>query len=60
MEDWIQILVSFVNNDAHFNYGTKKIEEIKMATPHGTIEVKQDERWHELLRIGEVFAGNAS
>ena len=58
MEDWIQILVAFVNDDRGFEFGAKTIEEMKVATPSGTIEVQQDGRWDELIKIGDVFAGN--
>lgn len=58
MEEWIQILVAFVKDDRDFEFGTKTIEEMKVATPTGTIEVQQDDRWDELVRIGDIFSGN--
>lgn len=57
MEDWIQILVAFVNDDPTFDFGTRRMEEMKVATPNGTIEVRSDDRWDELVRIGDIFAG---
>lgn len=60
MEDWIQILVAFVNNDGSYDFGTQKMEEMKIATPSGTIEVQNDERWDELVRIGDIFAGKVA
>ncbi|KAL4792477.1 Alpha/Beta hydrolase protein [Aspergillus venezuelensis] len=56
MEDWIKNLVAFVNDDKEFGFGTRSIEEIKVVTPEGGIEVRKDERWEELLAVGEVFA----
>lgn len=57
MEDWIQILVAFVNDDSNYNFGTKLIEEMKVMTPEGAIEVRPDERWSELVNLGIIFAG---
>ncbi|KAL4862597.1 hypothetical protein BDV12DRAFT_178567 [Aspergillus spectabilis] len=56
MEAWIRNLVAFVNDEEAFEFETKKIEEMKIVTPKGTIEVQEDERLHELLEIGETFA----
>ena len=56
MEDWIQNLVAFVNDDAEFEFGTRRIEEMKVVSPEGRIEVVVDERWEELLKIGQMFA----
>lgn len=58
MEEWIQILVAFVNDDRSYDFGTTSVEEMKVATSQGTIEVQQDGRWQELLKLGDVFAGN--
>lgn len=57
MTDWIRILVAFVNNDETCEYGTKAVQEIKVITPEGTIEVQKDQRWDELVRIGDIFSG---
>ncbi|RDW93370.1 Carboxylic ester hydrolase [Aspergillus mulundensis] len=56
MEDWIENLVAFVNDKQEFEFGTKTAQEMKVVTPEGRIEVRSDERWEELLRIGEMFA----
>ncbi|OIW34821.1 alpha/beta-hydrolase [Coniochaeta ligniaria NRRL 30616] len=58
MEEWIQILVAFVNDDRSYDLGTTSVEEMKLATPQGTIEVQRDGRWQGLLGLGDVFAGN--
>ncbi|KAK1635554.1 Alpha/Beta hydrolase protein [Colletotrichum phormii] len=57
MEDWIQILVNFVNDTEAYEYGTKSVEEMKVLTPEATIEVRPDERWNELVKLGNIFAG---
>ncbi|KAF9883410.1 hypothetical protein FE257_003493 [Aspergillus nanangensis] len=57
MEDWIRILVAFVNNDESYQYGTQTVQEMKVITPAGSIEIQEDERWDELLRIGQIFSG---
>lgn len=57
MKDWIKILVAFVNNDTEYDFGTKAVQELKIATPEGTIEVQPDLRWDRLIAIGKVFAG---
>ena len=58
MKDWIQILVAFVNNDESYDYGTNTVQEIKVATPQGRIEIQLDERWDELTKIGEILSGD--
>lgn len=57
MADWIRILVAFVNNDETYEYGSKTVQEMKVITPEGTIEVQKDQRWDELVRIGNIFSG---
>jgi uncharacterized protein YaiE (UPF0345 family) len=57
MKDWIGILVAFVNDDGAYDFGTTRVEELKTVTPAGTIEVRPDPRWEELIAIGKVFAG---
>ncbi|KAH7015588.1 Alpha/Beta hydrolase protein [Ilyonectria destructans] len=59
MQDWIQILIAFVNDDEDYEFGTNAVDEMRLAAPQATIEVQQDKRWHELVRIGEVFAGKS-
>ncbi|KAL2822889.1 alpha/beta-hydrolase [Aspergillus granulosus] len=56
MHDWIQNLVAFVNDNETFEFGTGNIEEMKVVSPEGAIGIQRDERWEELLRIGETFA----
>ncbi|RSL64570.1 hypothetical protein CEP53_004010 [Fusarium sp. AF-6] len=57
MADWIRILVAFVINDETYEYGTNTVQEMKVITPEGTIEIEEDKRWDELVRIGEIFSG---
>lgn len=57
MADWIRILVAFVNNDETFDYGTNIVQEMKVITPEGTVEVQKDQRWDELVRIGNILSG---
>ncbi|OHF02886.1 hypothetical protein CORC01_01644, partial [Colletotrichum orchidophilum] len=57
MEDWIQILVNFVNDTVDYEFGTKSVDQMKVLTPEGTIEVRPDERWNELVELGDIFAG---
>ena len=57
MTDWIRILVAFVNDDETYEYGTNTVQEMKVITPEGTIEIQKDQRWDELVRIGNIFSG---
>lgn len=57
MEDWIEDLAAFVRGGDGYGFGTKSIDEFKVATPEGKIEVQKDERWGELLSLADVFAG---
>ncbi|GKT47515.1 putative ethanolamine kinase [Colletotrichum spaethianum] len=57
MKDWIQILVAFVNNSDTYDFGTKTVQQMKVMTPEGTIEIRADERWDELVKLGKIFAG---
>uniref|UniRef100_A0A8H7NC23 Carboxylic ester hydrolase n=1 Tax=Bionectria ochroleuca TaxID=29856 RepID=A0A8H7NC23_BIOOC len=57
MENWIRALVAFVNDEESFEFGTQTVQEIRVATPQGTIEVQKDQRWDRLLQIGDVFSG---
>lgn len=57
MEDWIKILVSFVQGDQEYEFGTKSVSDMVVATPQGQIAVQKDERWDELLETSDVFAG---
>lgn len=56
MENWIKNLVAFVNEDQEYDFGTKSIDEMKVATAEGTIEIQKDVRWGDLVKLGEVFA----
>ena len=47
----------FVNDEGEYKYGTKSIEEFKVATPEGKIEIQKDVRWKELLGLAEIFTG---
>lgn len=58
MEDWIQILTAFVNDDKRYKFGTTSIDQMKVMTPEGKIEIRSDERWAELVKLGRIFAGN--
>ncbi|KAF2020213.1 alpha/beta-hydrolase [Aaosphaeria arxii CBS 175.79] len=57
MEDWIQILCAFVNDDGSYDFGTKSVRDMKVITPAGDIVVREDERWDELIEIGGIFSG---
>lgn len=59
MKDWISILVAFVNDNATYQFGTTSIEQLKVITPAGLVEIQSDSRWAELINIGKVFAGDA-
>jgi hypothetical protein len=56
MQDWIKVLVAFVHDDQEYDFGTKSIDEMKVATPEGIIEIQKDVRWDGLVKLGEVFA----
>lgn len=56
MEEWIRTLVAFVHEDEEHDFGTSSLEQMKVMTPAGTIEVQDDQRWEELTRLGEAFA----
>jgi uncharacterized protein YaiE (UPF0345 family) len=58
MEDWIQILTAFVNDDTRYKFGTTSIDQMKVMTPDGKVEIRSDERWEELVKLGSIFAGN--
>ncbi|KAI9148820.1 alpha/beta-hydrolase [Paramyrothecium foliicola] len=57
MKDWINILVAFVNDDTKYEFGTTRIEEMKIAAQSGSIEVKKDDQWDQLLDVADVFRG---
>lgn len=58
MEDWIQMLAAFVNDDKGYDFGTTSIDQMKVMTPEGKVEIRSDERWEELVKLGSIFAGN--
>ncbi|CCF43084.1 hypothetical protein CH063_12891 [Colletotrichum higginsianum] len=57
MEEWIETLVAFVNGSDTYEHGTRTVEEMKVMTPEGTIEIRPDNRWDELVSLGKIFAG---
>ncbi|KAL3417649.1 hypothetical protein PVAG01_10659 [Phlyctema vagabunda] len=57
MKDWIRDLVAFVGAEQEYRYGTNEIDEFKVATPEGKIEIQKDTRWKELLNLADVFSG---
>jgi hypothetical protein len=58
LKDWIQDLVAFVGGEEACEYGTKVMDDFKVATPEGEIEIQKDVRWKELLDLADIFAGN--
>jgi len=57
METWIEDLVAFVKCNRSREYGTKEINEFKVARD-GKISIQKDCRWDELLQLSCVFSGN--
>lgn len=57
MKDWIRDLVAFVGAEDEYRYGTKEIDDFKVATPERTIEIQKDTRWKELLELADTFSG---
>ena len=57
MKDWIRDLVALVGNESGYEYGTKRIDEFKVATADGKIEIQNDTRWSELLKLANIFSG---
>jgi hypothetical protein len=58
MEDWVGILVAFVNDDHTYHFGTPSIQEFKVLTSEGGIEIQEDAKWEKLLELSHIFAGN--
>ncbi|KAJ5724920.1 hypothetical protein N7493_006648 [Penicillium malachiteum] len=56
MEGWIEAFVAFVN-DQEYQFGST-IDEMRVATPEGKIEIQKDVRWEELVKLGEIFAND--
>ncbi|KAL1859763.1 hypothetical protein VTK73DRAFT_7459 [Phialemonium thermophilum] len=59
MDEWIKILVAFVQDDEAYDFGTTSVAEWKVATPQATVEIQRDAGWEDLTRLGDVFAGYA-
>lgn len=55
MDEWIKILVAFVKDDSSYRFGTKTEKDLKVAMPKAEIDMLVDERWDELVRLGEIF-----
>ncbi|PYH91573.1 alpha/beta-hydrolase [Aspergillus ellipticus CBS 707.79] len=60
MQGWIKGFVAFVNNDEKFDFGTREIDQFKVATPEGKIEIQKDTRWKHLLELGDIFSGDGA
>ncbi|KAJ5234433.1 uncharacterized protein N7469_003601 [Penicillium citrinum] len=58
MEDWIEAFVAFVNDSQEYDYGTRTIEEMRVAAPDCTIQIEKDERWSDLVKLGHIFAND--
>ncbi|KAJ5102821.1 hypothetical protein N7532_003350 [Penicillium argentinense] len=58
MENWIEAFVAFVNGDQSYNYGTNLIDDMRVATPECKIEIENDKRWADLVKLGEIFAND--
>lgn len=57
MEDWVGILVAFVNDDLAYDFGTPSIRDLKVLTSEGGIEIREDARWDRLLRRTKSYLG---
>lgn len=55
MQKWIDTLVALVKDEADYDHGTRTVKELVMATPEAEIEVHLDQRWDELVNLGEIF-----
>lgn len=55
MDEWIKMLVALVQDDSSYDFGTKTEKDLKVATPEATIEIRPDDRWDELVKLGEIF-----
>lgn len=60
MDDWIKILVEFVKSNPDYQFGTKTEKDLKVATPEAKIEILPDDRWDELVKLGEIFGKSAA
>ena len=57
MDEWIKILVAFVNNDKSYDFGTRSVNDMKVASSDATVKVETDVQWETLAGLGDVFAG---
>lgn len=60
MGEWIKILVGFVQSDPDYQFGTKSERDLKVATPEAKIEILPDDRWDELVNLGDIFGKSAN
>lgn len=44
MEEWVKVLVAFVNDDREFDFDARDVQEMKKVTSSGNSEVHKDER----------------
>lgn len=44
-----------MKDDPDYCFGTKTEKDLKVATPEAKIDILADERWDELVRLGEIF-----
>lgn len=43
-------------DNGDFEFGMRSIEGMKVVTPEGRVELRKDERWEVLTRLGTMFA----
>lgn len=56
MDEWAKILVAFVGGNPDFDFGTKKIDDLKVLTNTMGIKVEKDVRYKELRDLGAIFS----
>lgn len=59
MKNWVKDLSGFVQNDRHYNYGANAAGQFMVVTPEGNIEVREYQRYRELVELAHVFAGTS-
>lgn len=57
LKSWARDLKAFIHNEQEYEFGTKEIDDYKVATSEAGLEVRKDERWKELLHLAEIFNG---
>ncbi|KAH8895499.1 alpha/beta-hydrolase [Thozetella sp. PMI_491] len=57
LDEWMRDLKGFVHGDVGYSYGTLEVDEFKVMTQDGMIEVQKDLRWEELLQAISLFSG---